>query len=56
LIESLLIRIPLPSFYMDATDEDKLLVVDGQQRLTALKRFMLDKTLRVCPIRGTIRV
>ena len=47
LIESLLIRIPLPSFYMDATDEDKLLVVDGQQRLTALKRFMLDKTLRL---------
>ena len=32
---------------MDATDEDKLLVVDGQQRLTVLKRFMLDKTLRL---------
>jgi hypothetical protein len=47
LIESILIRIPLPSFYMDATDEDKLLVVDGQQRLTALKRFILDKALRL---------
>jgi hypothetical protein len=47
LIESLLIRIPLPSFYMDATDEDKLLVIDGQQRLTAIRRFMLDKNLRL---------
>lgn len=47
LVESLLIRIPLPSFYMDATDEDRLLVVDGQQRLTAIKRFMVDKALRL---------
>jgi Protein of unknown function DUF262 len=45
LIESILIRIPLPAFYMDATDEDKWLVVDGLQRLTTLKRFVLDKTL-----------
>src|SRR2546430_1330406 len=33
LIESILIRIPLPAFYMDATDDDTWLVVDGQQRL-----------------------
>jgi Protein of unknown function DUF262 len=45
LIESILIRIPLPSFYMDGTDEEKFLVVDGQQRLTALKNFIVDKTL-----------
>lgn len=45
LIESTLIRIPLPAFYMDATDEDKWLVVDGLQRLTTLKRFVIDKTL-----------
>ncbi len=43
LIESILIRIPLPSFYMDATDEDKWLVIDGLQRLTAMKRFVLDE-------------
>ena len=43
LIESLLIRIPLPAFYMDATDENKWLVVDGLQRLTSLKRFVLEK-------------
>ncbi len=47
LIESLLIRIPLPAFYMDATDEDKWLVVDGLQRLTSLKRFVLEKTLKL---------
>lgn len=41
LIESLLIRIPLPAFYMDATDESKWLVIDGLQRLTTLKRFIM---------------
>lgn len=45
LVESILIRIPLPAFYMDATDEDKWLVVDGVQRLTTLKRFVIDKSL-----------
>ena len=48
LIESILIRIPLPAFYIDATDEDKWLVVDGLQRLSALKQFMSEKTLRLC--------
>lgn len=44
LIESLMIRIPLPTFYFDSTDDDKLIVVDGLQRLTAIRRFMvLDK-------------
>ena len=47
LIESLLIRIPLPAFYMDATNEDRWLVVDGLQRLYTLKRFMIDKDLRL---------
>lgn len=47
LIESLLIRIPLPAFYVDGSDEDCLIVVDGIQRLTAIKRFVLDKTLRL---------
>jgi len=47
LIESMLIRIPLPAFYMDATNDEKWLVVDGLQRLTTLKRFMLDKDLRL---------
>ena len=41
LIESLMIRIPLPTFYFDSTKDDKLIVVDGLQRLYAIKRFMV---------------
>ncbi len=47
LIESIIIRIPLPAFYIDATDEDKWLVVDGIQRLFALKQFVNDKKLKL---------
>lgn len=45
LIESMLIKIPLPAFYMDASDDNKWLVVDGLQRLTAVKRFVIDQEL-----------
>jgi hypothetical protein len=41
LIESLLLRFPLPAFYFDVANEDKWLVVDGLQRLSALKHFLL---------------
>ena len=41
LIESLIIRIPLPTFYFDSTEDDKLIVVDGLQRLYSIKRFMV---------------
>ncbi|NET07113.1 MAG: DUF262 domain-containing protein [Symploca sp. SIO2B6] len=44
LIESILLRIPLPAFYIDATDEEHWLVVDGLQRLSALKQFVIDKS------------
>jgi hypothetical protein len=47
LIESILIRIPLPAFYIDATNEDKWLVVDGLQRLSALKQFVSEKRLKL---------
>lgn len=40
LIESLIIRIPLPTFYFDAGNNEKLTVVDGLQRLYAIRRFM----------------
>ncbi len=50
LIESLLIRIPLPAFYFDATNDDKWLVVDGLQRLTALERFVIKQDLRLCEL------
>jgi len=42
LIESLIIRIPLPTFYFDGSDEDKWIVVDGLQRLWAMKRFIVE--------------
>ena len=47
LIESLLIRIPLPAFYMDATDENHWLVVDGLQRLSTLRDFVLNRTMKL---------
>ena len=34
LIESLILRIPLPAFYFDASNNDKWIVIDGLQRLT----------------------
>lgn len=44
LIESLIIRIPLPTFYFDIDEDEQLIVIDGLQRLTAIKRFaVLDK-------------
>ncbi|MDO3411568.1 DUF262 domain-containing protein [Saccharibacillus sp. CPCC 101409] len=47
LIESLIIRIPLPAFYFDGTNDNSWLIVDGLQRLTALKRFAIDKNLKL---------
>ncbi len=47
LIESILIRIPLPAFYLDAIDDDKWLVVDGLQRISTLHRFYNKNELRL---------
>lgn len=47
LIESLLVRIPLPAFYFDGTDDNRWKVVDGLQRLYTLKNFIVDKTLKL---------
>ena len=47
LIESILISFPLPAFYFDGTDNNKWLVVDGLQRLSSLRNFMVIKTLRL---------
>jgi len=47
LIESFLLRIPIPVFYMAADKEDKWQVVDGLQRLDTLKNFIIDKKLRL---------
>ena len=43
LIESILLRIPLPMFYFAEDKEGKLSVVDGLQRISAIKDFMDNK-------------
>lgn len=40
LIESILLRIPLPVFYFSEDEKGVLSVVDGLQRLSAIKQFM----------------
>jgi hypothetical protein len=40
LIESILMRIPLPVFYAAENSDGRLTVVDGRQRLTTIKRFI----------------
>ncbi len=47
LIESILIKFPLPAFYFDGTDDNKWLVVDGLQRLSALRNFIIKGTLKL---------
>ena len=43
LIESILLRIPLPVFYVAEDNEGRLIVVDGRQRLTTLLHFLDNK-------------
>ena len=40
LIESILIRFPLPAFYFDGSNDDMWLIVDGLQRVTAFDRYV----------------
>jgi hypothetical protein len=46
-IESIIVGLPVPAFYFDTTDNSCWLVVDGIQRLSAIKEFVIDKTLRL---------
>ena len=47
LIESLLVRIPMPAFYFDGTDDNFWKVVDGLQRLCTFQNFVINKTLKL---------
>jgi hypothetical protein len=53
LIESILIRIPIQSFYLnraikfDEKDRDFWKIIDGKKRLLSIKEFCMDKTLRL---------
>lgn len=43
LIESLLVRIPIPAFYIDASNEERWVIIDGLQRLTTLRRYVVSE-------------
>lgn len=43
LIESTIMRIPLPVFYLAEQDDGKIVVVDGLQRLTTFHRYVENK-------------
>lgn len=47
LIESILLKFPLPIFYFDVAVPDKWLVVDGLQRLSAIRKFVIDQKLKL---------
>lgn len=43
LIESILLRIPLPMFYFSEDEEGRITIVDGLQRISTIKDFMDNK-------------
>ena len=47
LIESFLLRIPMPAFYVASDPDDNWQVVVGTQRLGTLRSFVIDKRLRL---------
>ena len=47
LIESLMLRIPLPLFYVAADSDENWKIVDGLQRVSALRNFLLDKNFEL---------
>jgi hypothetical protein len=47
LIESILVKLPLPAFYFDASNENSWTVIDGLQRLSAIENFVVKKNLKL---------
>ena len=54
LIESVIMRIPLPVFYLAEDDEGRVVVVDGLQRLSTFNRFLKDKLKLRLPDRSDL--
>ncbi|HEX8561431.1 MAG TPA: DUF262 domain-containing protein [Flavobacterium sp.] len=46
-IESLILRLPIPLFYFDERELDIWWVVDGLQRVTTIKEFIIDKAFKL---------
>jgi hypothetical protein len=53
LIESLLLRIPIPSFYAAENMDGSWAIVDGIQRLTSIARFLEPQTVGADPLNLT---
>ncbi|APU17216.1 MULTISPECIES: DUF262 domain-containing protein [Actinoalloteichus] len=51
LIESLLLRIPLPTFYAAENEGETWSIVDGIQRLTTIARFIEPASVDISPLR-----
>lgn len=51
LIESILLRIPLPTLYAAESGDEDWIIVDGIQRLTAIARFVAPETVDVDSLR-----
>jgi len=47
LIESILVRIPIPAFYFDGRDDRNWLIIDGQQRIATFYNFIIQKKLKL---------
>lgn len=47
LIESLMLRIPLPLFYVSIDKNEHWFIVDGLQRITAIRNYILDKQFKL---------
>lgn len=52
LIESFLVNIPVPPIYLAEDELGTYSVIDGKQRITAIKQFLADEY----PLRGMVRV
>ncbi|WP_432929866.1 DUF262 domain-containing protein [Microbispora sp. CA-135349] len=50
LIESMLLRLPLPTFYAAEADDARWVMVDGVQRLTAMARFIDPESIGAAPL------
>jgi hypothetical protein len=47
LIESLMLKIPLPLFYVAADLDENWKIVDGLQRVSTIRQFMVDKSFKL---------
>lgn len=54
LVESVIMRIPLPVFYMAEDDQGRMVVVDGLQRLSTFRRFAKNELQLVLPDRAEL--